>query len=163
MYGVINPGVSAGSNQVGASVVCTPQVNCPCGAAASTRYGAEAVAAATAPVAVSARTSRRVSPESAARPLRLLIGELTCLAPAVRCRGRPPVTRPLVQCRPRMRDCLLFLQQPYSRNRAILGYELLIVMSSKGAVYAKSVIKPKPDCPTRGPTPLIKPSCQIGA
>jgi len=31
IQGVMIPGVSAGSNQVGASVVCTPQVNCPCG------------------------------------------------------------------------------------------------------------------------------------
>src|SRR5690242_9877647 len=28
------PEVSAGSNQVGASVVCTPQVSCPCGSPA---------------------------------------------------------------------------------------------------------------------------------
>src|SRR5215831_9618929 len=33
MYGVIIPGISAGSNQVGASDTCTPQVSCPSGPA----------------------------------------------------------------------------------------------------------------------------------
>src|SRR5258708_33396711 len=33
MYGVIIPGDSAGSNQVGASVMWTPHVSCPSGAA----------------------------------------------------------------------------------------------------------------------------------
>src|SRR5262245_34915770 len=33
MNGVMMPGVSAGSNHVGASVVCTAQVSCPAGAA----------------------------------------------------------------------------------------------------------------------------------
>jgi len=33
MYGVTMPDVSAGSNQVGASEMCKPQVSCPAGAA----------------------------------------------------------------------------------------------------------------------------------
>src|SRR6266851_1090791 len=53
--GVMIPGVSAGSNQVGASVVCTPQVSCPCGPAAKVERGTPA----TRPSAVKARTSRR--------------------------------------------------------------------------------------------------------
>src|SRR5438132_4489726 len=52
------PGVSAGSNQVGASVVCTPQVNCPCGPAAAANFGVPA----TIPKAASANRSRRVTP-----------------------------------------------------------------------------------------------------
>ena len=37
MNGVMIAGVSAGSNQVGASEMCTPQVSCPSGAAARFR------------------------------------------------------------------------------------------------------------------------------
>ena len=40
MYGVMMPCVSAGSNQVGASETCMPQVSCPCGAAARAMPGA---------------------------------------------------------------------------------------------------------------------------
>src|SRR2546426_12485653 len=41
MNGVIIPGVSAGSNQVGDKVTCTPTVNCPLGwaVACATRQG----------------------------------------------------------------------------------------------------------------------------
>ena len=41
MNGVIMPGVSAGSNQVGDKVTCTPTVNCPLGwaVACATRQG----------------------------------------------------------------------------------------------------------------------------
>src|SRR5215470_10617649 len=53
MKGVMMPGVSAGSSQVGASDICTPQVSCPLGAPA------RAVGTA-APSAASARTLRRV-------------------------------------------------------------------------------------------------------
>src|SRR5437016_2703610 len=42
MYGVMIPEVSAGSNQVGASEMCTAQFNCPCGAAARATPGAPA-------------------------------------------------------------------------------------------------------------------------
>src|ERR1700730_17966645 len=52
----MSPGVSAGSNQVGASEICTPQVNCPCGPAAKLVIGAPA----TKPSAERARRSRRV-------------------------------------------------------------------------------------------------------
>ena len=41
--GVMMPEVSAGSNQVGASETWTPQVNCPCGAAARANPGRPAV------------------------------------------------------------------------------------------------------------------------
>src|SRR5258708_1933266 len=58
IHGVMIPGVSAGSNQVGASVVCTPQVNCPCGPAAAANSGVPA----TIPKAASAKRSRRVTP-----------------------------------------------------------------------------------------------------
>ena len=39
MNGVMNPGVSAGSNQVGASETWMPQVSCPAGAAAPASRG----------------------------------------------------------------------------------------------------------------------------
>src|SRR6516162_1194351 len=78
MKGVMSPGVSAGSNHVGANETCTPQVSCPCGVAANTRYGANVVAVAAAPAAT--RAARRVSPEALARSLRLSIGGFTCSA-----------------------------------------------------------------------------------
>src|SRR5205085_8881356 len=56
MNGVITPGVSAGSNQVGASEICTPQIICVSGPAAPARPGI-AVAR---PRAASANKSRRV-------------------------------------------------------------------------------------------------------
>src|SRR5438132_380765 len=71
IHGVMIPGVSAGSNQVGASVVCTPQVNCPCGPDAA----ANSSVPATIPKAASAKRSRRVTPaplppgDGAPRPL----------------------------------------------------------------------------------------------
>src|SRR6185312_6487307 len=43
MNGVMIPGVSAGSNQVGASETCTPQVSLPCGAPSPAKLGAAAV------------------------------------------------------------------------------------------------------------------------
>src|SRR5205823_10267826 len=58
MKGVMIPGVSAGSNQVGAKVVWMPQLSCPCGAAAQLMPGAPAAS----PSAVRASISRRVMP-----------------------------------------------------------------------------------------------------
>src|SRR6266446_7703259 len=58
MNGVMIPGVSAGSNHVGASEMCTPQVSCPSGPAARAAPGA----AATKPRAARAKASRRVTP-----------------------------------------------------------------------------------------------------
>src|SRR5919202_898557 len=78
MKGVMIPGVSAGSNQVGARDTCTPQVSCPSGRAAPARRGEPAANA----KAASAKTSRRVtcgleSPLSGIRQLlRVLIGFL---------------------------------------------------------------------------------------
>src|SRR5215472_7801966 len=56
MNGVMMPGVSAGSNQVGASETWMPQVSCPSGSAAKLERGAPA----TRPSAANPRTSRRV-------------------------------------------------------------------------------------------------------
>src|SRR5215813_3249060 len=56
MKGVMIPGVSAGSNQVGASEMCTPQVSWPCGAAApATRDRLAAAIPSAAPVIASRR------------------------------------------------------------------------------------------------------------
>src|SRR3954452_7070866 len=57
MNGVMIPEVSAGSNQVGASEICAPQVNCPCGAAM-----AHSGMPAARPNAPSASKSRRLMP-----------------------------------------------------------------------------------------------------
>src|SRR5262249_15458395 len=62
MNGVMNPSVSAGSNQAGASDTWIAQVSCPLGPAARATVGAPA--AATMPSAVPASTSRRVRHES---------------------------------------------------------------------------------------------------
>src|SRR5215831_2460134 len=48
MKGVMIPGVSAGSNHVGANEMCTPQVSCPSGLAARAEPGAPAIKARTA-------------------------------------------------------------------------------------------------------------------
>src|SRR5262249_25743125 len=56
MKGVMIPGVSAGSNHVGANEMCTPQVSCPSGLAARTEPGAPTNRARTA----RARACRRV-------------------------------------------------------------------------------------------------------
>src|SRR6185295_11573281 len=56
MYGVIRPGVSAGSNQVGASVMCTAQVSWPSAAAAG--EGASAAATSRRREAASGRRTR---------------------------------------------------------------------------------------------------------
>src|SRR5437763_17205335 len=58
MYGVMIPEVSAGSNQVGASEICAPQVSCPCGAANAHRGTPAAM-----PNAPSASNSRRLMPD----------------------------------------------------------------------------------------------------
>src|SRR5437868_1866978 len=57
MNGVMIPEVSAGSNQIGASEMWTPQISCPCGAARAIP-GAPAAR----PSAAIASTSRRVTP-----------------------------------------------------------------------------------------------------
>src|SRR5215470_13146405 len=56
MKGVMIPGVSAGSNHVGANEMCTPQVSCPSGLAARAEPGAPAIKARTA----RARACRRM-------------------------------------------------------------------------------------------------------
>src|SRR5262249_54848313 len=56
MKGVMIPGVSAGSNHVGANEMCTPQVSCPSGLAARAEPGAPNIRARTA----RARTCRRM-------------------------------------------------------------------------------------------------------
>src|SRR5262249_51207412 len=56
MKGVMIPGVSAGSNHVGANEMCTPQVSCPSGLAARAKPGAPTIRARTA----RARTCRRI-------------------------------------------------------------------------------------------------------
>src|SRR5258708_4094858 len=58
MNGVMIPEVSAGSNQVGASETCEPQISCAPGPAASDAIGAPAAR----PKAPSANTSRRFMP-----------------------------------------------------------------------------------------------------
>src|SRR3954462_7209263 len=58
MKGVIRPGVSAGSNQVGASEMCTPQVSCPSDPPAQLGRGAPAKKAAV-PSAISSRRDMR--------------------------------------------------------------------------------------------------------
>src|SRR3954463_4627070 len=58
MKGVITPGVSAGSNQVGARETCTPQVIWPCGSASAERGTPTAR-----PSAPSTRRSRRLMPD----------------------------------------------------------------------------------------------------
>src|SRR5262245_5483816 len=58
MKGVMIPGVSAGSNHVGANEMCTPQVSCPSGPAARGEPGAPTIRART--VRVRARACRRV-------------------------------------------------------------------------------------------------------
>src|SRR6516165_7573714 len=58
MKGVMIPGVSAGSNHVGANEMCTPQVSCPSGLAAQAESGAPTIRARTA----RARACRRVVP-----------------------------------------------------------------------------------------------------
>src|ERR1051326_6696633 len=58
MYGVIIPGVSAGSNHDGAKDTCTPQVICPSGAAPAAPVAAKTCAPASA--ADSFKTSRRL-------------------------------------------------------------------------------------------------------
>ena len=65
MNGVMMPGVSAGSNHVGASEMWTAHVSCPSGPAAS----AVPLLAATMPRADSAITARRVGPEGVACPV----------------------------------------------------------------------------------------------
>src|SRR6476469_3859409 len=57
MNGVMIPGVSAGSNHVGANEICTPQVSCPSGLAARAEPEAAAIRARTA----RARACRRVA------------------------------------------------------------------------------------------------------
>src|SRR5215471_5179914 len=57
MKGVMIPGVSAGSNQVGAREIGAPQVSCPAGSAAGANPGAPV---ATRPSALAASSSRRV-------------------------------------------------------------------------------------------------------
>src|SRR4029077_19707237 len=59
MNGGMIPGVSAGSDPVGGSEICRPQVSWPCGPAARPTPGA---AAAANPAAVKASASRRVTP-----------------------------------------------------------------------------------------------------
>src|SRR6516162_2134306 len=56
MKGVMIPGVSAGSNHVGANEMCTPQVSCPSGLAARAEPGAPTIRART----TRARACRRV-------------------------------------------------------------------------------------------------------
>src|ERR1700730_9925703 len=58
MNGVMIPETSAGSNHIGASDTCTPQISCPSVPAAIAEPGAPA----TRPSAASARISRRVTP-----------------------------------------------------------------------------------------------------
>jgi hypothetical protein len=59
MKGVMMPGVSAGSNQVGASDICTPQVGWPCGAAAPASRGKLAAATPSAAPAIASRRLMR--------------------------------------------------------------------------------------------------------
>src|SRR5215472_17020112 len=56
MKGVMIPGVSAGSNQVGAREIGAPQVSCPAGSAAGANPGAPV---ATRPSVLAASSSRR--------------------------------------------------------------------------------------------------------
>src|SRR5215831_19437627 len=60
MKGVMMPGVSAGSNQVGASDICTPHVSWRCGAAAPSR-GRLAAATPSAAPAIAPRRPMRVA------------------------------------------------------------------------------------------------------
>src|SRR5437588_7311397 len=60
MYGVISPGVSAGSNQVGASETWMPQLSWPCGPAARAISGTPTAALKAAPPMMA---SRRLMPE----------------------------------------------------------------------------------------------------
>src|SRR5262245_15300182 len=54
MYGVTIPDISAGSNQVGASDTCTPQVSCPAGLALLAALGIAIISA-------SARTAHNIA------------------------------------------------------------------------------------------------------
>src|SRR5215469_8036778 len=96
MNGVMMPVVSAGSNQVGASEMCTPQVNWPCG---------EARARCGRPVArenaVIARRSRRAiaGPPMDTRLPRVVRGESITLLLAA------PLAEPCRQSRSAMRFC----------------------------------------------------------
>src|SRR5207237_370451 len=71
MNGVMIPGVSAGSNQVGASVTWMPQVSCPAGAAPNASLGAPAIKLA----AVSARSSRRDTGARSLLEIRIPVSE----------------------------------------------------------------------------------------
>src|SRR5262249_30115504 len=63
LKGGMMPGVSAGSNQVGASDICTPQVSWPCGAAAPASRGRLAAATPNAAPAIASRRVMRATRE----------------------------------------------------------------------------------------------------
>src|SRR5215472_11043517 len=63
MKGVMMPGVSAGSNQVGASDICTPQVSWPRGGAAPASRGRLAAATPNAAPAIALRRVMRATRE----------------------------------------------------------------------------------------------------
>src|SRR5262249_58412945 len=63
MKGVMMPGVSAGSNQVGASDICTPQVSWPLAAAAPASRGKLAAATPSAAPAIASRRVMRATRE----------------------------------------------------------------------------------------------------
>src|SRR6516165_7658568 len=108
MNGVMMPGVSAGSNQVGDSEMCTPQVNWPCGKA-SARCGRPV----TRENAVIARMSRRAiaGPQMGTRLPRLVRGESITLLLAA------PLVEPCRQSRSAIRFCQQQFQYAQLQHR----------------------------------------------
>src|SRR4051794_26437542 len=103
MKGVRMPGVSAGSNQVGASDTWIAQVSWPCGTPAKASRGAETAAA---PAAAPARISRRVIP----KPSRIATGvPVAQRVKAIALLLAAPLAEPCTQGRPGMLYCHRYL------------------------------------------------------
>src|SRR5713101_7943260 len=105
MKGVISPGVSAGSNHVGASETWMPQVSCPSGLAALARRGLLAAK----PPAVRAKKVRRVR-----RATSVLLEDDPIPFSA------PLSWEPCAECRRAMRRCLIDFQQERLRPHGIV-------------------------------------------
>src|SRR3954469_12612817 len=103
MKGVRMPGVSAGSNQVGASDTWIAQVSWPCGSPAKASRGAKTAAA---PTAAPARISRRVIP----KPSRIATGvPVAQRVKAIALLLAAPLAEPCTQGRSGMLCCQRYL------------------------------------------------------
>src|SRR3954453_8213611 len=113
MKGVRMPGVSAGSNQVGASDTWIAQVSWPCGSPAKASCGA---ATAAAPAAAPARISRRVIP----KPSRIATGvPVAQRVKAIALLLAAPLAEPCTQGRSGMLCCQRYLYVGYQSPSGI--------------------------------------------